>query len=528
MWHKGLIVGTALLVVLAAPGGDASAQDKSPELVRQYFDLLVSGNLQTARDLWTSEALERAERFGITFEGIPIKADCASPVIRNLEEMQIHLDPPVRNYDVLEPGAYSKLHFAALVNGRQIDYNYYARRLGEYYWFIYPQDYYSRDWPVTETRFFRIHAHPDVVQFLNPVMTDAFDEFVEDMAGTLGLDKDRIEEMETKKIEYFYCDTDETVELITGHRTKGMLDLGSNDLISATFPHYHELIHLLVNIRLHTLPLYTQPVAREGIAVHFGGRWGKHPAALRDLGVFLYREQLVSLDSILTWDGFAETSGADISYPVAGLFAEFLIDEIGLDKYFDLYVQLSGSFEEVDRQTVKDVRAIIATACGKTDWSEVVAAFESYIDKDAVKHSTTMAGLPDNGKTILEDDGYRVLRNGDWLGFEFVARADTARPEGNLLFGHDDHLDGARSALFAEHYGSEYPYEGYRWGVRYDANEAGLYDYATNRLVAKYILGISPPGDYLSDDQHRVSICFRRDMLHKVEPSNKDHKLLAH
>ena len=129
-------------------------------------------------------------------------------------------------------------------------HNYYARKLGGYYWLTAPQEYIARDWPVKVSKYLRIHCHPDVEQYVHQAGLDELDRFIETTAHKLKMSGTDLEMIAHEKIEYFYCDSDMTVKQITGQLTRGLLDLATNDVITATFPHHHELIHLLVNINL--------------------------------------------------------------------------------------------------------------------------------------------------------------------------------------------------------------------------------------------------------------------------------------
>jgi hypothetical protein len=439
--------------------------------------------------------------------------------------MRDFLVPPVKKFETLPPGDFARLEYSAIVSGSLIKYYYYAQKLGDYFWLTFPQDYYARDWPVRESEYFRLHVNPAVSSYLNPVLLETFDRFIESSAEILKLSKTSMKTIREKKIEYFFCDNDKTVKQIVGHQVKGTLDQASNDIISATLPHYHELIHLLVNIKLKELPLVTLPIIREGIAVQLGGRWGKHPSALRDLGVFLHREKIVELDSILTTKGFAANATADIAYPVAGLFSAYLYDQLGLDRYFELYLKLSGRFKTVELLTLEEIQSAMTDALAREKWTDVQADFNSYASALLVNEATAAAGASTSGKVLLETDNCLVRKDGDWLSLEFSAQGGE-QLQGSLLFGHNAELDASASALFDEHFQSKELFEGYRWAIRFDANEAGLYDYATNRLIAKYIMGISAPGDYYDQAQNKVKIRFRVSLIDGALPADGDYKLL--
>ena len=162
-------------------------------------------------------------------------------------------------------------------------HNYYTRKHGRHYWLTAPQEYIAREWPVKSSKFFRVHCHPNVDKYVHRAGLDELDRFVEKTAELLKMSGDDLDMIEQEKIEYFYCDSDTTVRQITGQLTRGLLDLATSDIITATFPHHHELVHLLVNIKLKKLPLFTLPLLREGVAVKYGGRWGKRPEALHSL-----------------------------------------------------------------------------------------------------------------------------------------------------------------------------------------------------------------------------------------------------
>jgi len=82
--------------------------------------------------------------------------------------------------------------------------------------------------------------------------------------------------------------------------------------------------------------------------------------------------------------------------------------------------------------------------------------------------------------------------------------------------------------LFNEQYEGAMPFEGYRYGLRFDTNEAGLYDYVTNQLVAKYIWGITPSDDYKNAEGTSIAVKFRKSLCEKAIPSEGSYKLLSY
>ncbi|MDZ4723412.1 MAG: hypothetical protein SGI97_05865 [candidate division Zixibacteria bacterium] len=519
-----LTIGSILVAVLVT--SSATAQDHNGAgILNDYFDLVISENYESAVQLWTEACQERSSRFDIEYTTSPFKIDCNSIIVRNSDAVRYYLSTPTRRFDELEKGKYFRFEYVVPVNGRDITTYYFTKKDRGLFWIIYPQDYYAKDWEIHESKYFRIHAHPQVAIYLNPVVLEEADYFVDRIADSLKFTTEEKALIAEKKIEFFYCNDDSTVHEITGVQTKGVTDLPSNDIISSTFPHHHEAVHLLVNIKLKRLPLMTLPFIREGIAVNFGGRWGKMSSSLMDLGIFLYQEDLVEIDSILTLEGFDMSTGADIAYPVAGIFTSYLLERLGLVKYLDLYMILSGEQNGLDSLSISAIQEKFTTALGMPDWVALMADFEKFSDVLKQKQLFASPGRLNKGKTIVKDSGWQVSQDKEWLGFEYVGIAGETL-KGSFLFASDSRLKNEASNLYEQQFGSVSDYAGYRFVVRVDQNEAGLYDLGSNQLVAKYIWGITPSNEYFVADQNRISIKFKKVLVGKLIPTPQDFKTL--
>lgn len=519
------LISTALLLIFS--GSRANCQpvehSSSAPMLGSYFDLIVSGNYESAGYLWNSAAQERSSKFGIQYENVPLKIDCTSPIVNNLAVMKDFLQPPIKRIEDLFDGKYQKLYFGAIVHGENVEHIYYAQFDGKNYWLTYPQDIYAGDWPVRESEYFRVHIHPDVEKFTNNIMFDEADRFVAQIGDSLGLTDMDLRHLQSTKIDFYYCASDEQVAQITGQRTRGVFDKGSSDIISSFFPHHHEVVHLLVDYRLRTLPLYTHPLFEEGLAVYYGGRWGKSTESLLPLGIYLYNEGLVSLDSLLSYNSFRNNAEAELAYPLAALFNRFMLEKLNKEKYFALYRKLSGSQQELSALPVDSVKNRISRALSFGDWDKLVAAFNEYLKLYQSKSYVVIPGNSGKGDGLIKGKSVVIKNDGDWLEFEFDAGTET---RGNFLFGQVDKTQAGVSAMFAEQYGNEVPFEGYRYGVRFDSNEAGLYDYATNMLLAKYIAGVNPVEGYIDPQNHKVTFRIKKSLTNGVLPSENGYKLL--
>lgn len=485
--------------------------DTDVQVLANYFDLVVSGNTESAYYLWTDACRERAGRFGIEYTDIPLKVDCNSPIIRNIDLMRDYLQPPVKKESKM-PQGFSSLLYSSLVGGKVVEYTYYMRNIEGYFWLTYPQQYYALDWKTKTTKYFNIHYDSTLELYLNPIVLDEADNAVERLGRSLNLSDDDLTMIANKKIEYFYCESDDRVKDITGHLIKGTFDLPSNDIISAFFPHYHEIVHLLVNVKLRKLPLYTIPLFREGIAVDLAGRWGKAPQTLESIGEFLLDQNIVALDSIISMSDFNNNAVSDVAYPVAGLFSGYIIDQTGMDNYLKLYRDLSGNFKSLSSLRADSIKSIIVTSLGKKDWGTINKEFVEYLHKTIDKNAGMLPGSLAKGKELRSLEHVKITENKDWIGIEATGLpGDTIT--GNILFGYNDSLKDYRSSLFNEQYKGEKAFHGYRFGIRFDQNEAGVYDYATNHLVAKYIFGLQPSDDYYNEKEKKIYFKFRKDVI---------------
>ncbi len=533
---RDLTVRLLLVFLLAIPAAAVSAQPPVPEtdhegidglearrLLAYYFDLLQSGNYESASYLWGPTAQERSARFPITYTGIlPLKVDCTNPIIRSFDEFRNHLMPASRQFQIVDTGKLFSVDFWNIVSGRRVDRRFYVEKLSDHFYFTYPQDVVARDWPVRESEFYRLRVHPDRVDYLTDVLLAAADEQVRALADSLGLSTDVIELLRTRKIEHFYCDDDSTVTRITGQTTKGMLDLASNDIISAYFPHQHEVVHLLVNIKLGELPFYSNPFLREGIAVRYGGRWGKSPSTLADLGINLYQQGFLDLDSTLTMARFQAYGSPDLVYPVAGLFCDYLLEQAGEDRFWELYRTESASFDVLFGRTLDETHGNIMAATRHLTWDDVIEDFDDWLDRYVDQRAATVPGLETSRNKVVDNsDGWTVYLDRDWLSIEVDLAATSGRNR-TFFFATQSELEGVPGLLFEDLFGPGFTNPGHRFAVRVDQNEAGLYDLVTHQLVAKYVWGLSPSDDYFDADAGIARVSFRRSLIGDAAPSGTE------
>lgn len=241
------------------------------------------------------------------------------------------------------------------------------------------------------------------------------------------------------------------------------------DFVVTTFnSHYHELVHLLMNFKLQRLPLYTHPFFQEGCAVALGGRGGKEPDVILNLGSFLYNSKMLDYSSLLSKEGFRQIN-VSLSYPVSGLYNKFLIEQIGIKRYLELYGKYSGTANEVEGMKIDESELPERAA-----WHEFIGV---YSQKKAIDFENSQT------QTQLIYDGASARIFEDLRSYYFNLR-DT------LLIGADTKRHEYHSKKFYGVFGNR-KYQGEKYLILANASEISIYNLFTNNLIANYVSSFS-------------------------------------
>ncbi len=549
-----VVLGLVIAGLFVAGAGKAIGQTEADSVARpvnpifqgntmlqEYIDLVQDRNFESARMQWSPYAHSRSVRLGIQYEGISIKADLNSPLVKL-----------ARFHPVITPRAASLLDSAYLnfqIQARQgVDvstYQYYGVRIDGYTWLTFPQDYIAKDWITKETRFFRFHISPTRDAYVNEIAIKSLDNFVDSLAVILDVSPERMKTLASEKIDYYFCADEQEVERITGVAVRGLYDLAADALVTSALPHYHEVAHLMVNFRLQSMPLTTIPLFREGIATYLGGRSTSSPSALLDMAAYLYRLDVVFVDSLLELMAFHEDMDASISYSAAGLFIKSLVDSFGMNAVLDIYRELSGNLDQTKEMSLVDIRESMENRFS-SKWEEISENFkEKYVSGEFHNHGADvylrpgLSGLATGDSTKLSQIGlasdpleenvetsrFKTIRNVTLIEAArrvYVRALPDRAGELNttIFFGKLTPEDLPASELFEEQFKGATEFKNYRFSLRFDGHEAGIYDYATSTLIAKYLTSFTPEAPYFDATDSTVSFSFPLSLVKDVSPLN--------
>ncbi len=466
------------------------ALDSPEKLVTNYFLAIKSQDWNGAKIFWDSSYIESTERFGISYQTVPAKYDCASPFV--LAAGAIHQGVVTLAIDsMVKIDDFARIDVTLKTDSDTVSARYYAVMTDLGWRLTSPAKLYSRDWNRLTTRYLNLYYSDS--SRINDFACKSADRFIEETGSLLGLSQSEMTKLSERKIDYYLCDKDE-IKSITGYHEAGMTDLPSDAIISQYFPHNHELTHLLVNYALPNLPLYTQPFLQEGLACHLGGRWGRAVNVIKYAGSATLEFDVVELEQILSYDRFKHQIGMpDISYPVSSLFVGYIIDAVGMEKFLELYRQFSGdSSSELMLQSESKIIISLEELLGRS-WDEIKTDFDlsrkQFVHAGIIPTELEQTGLGDY--SIQSGDfavSIRCLPKKNVIDILFFTTSNS----GTISFRPLDTLiQKYQSSLFAEHYPGVI-YDGCRFGLRFSPVEASLYDYWTNDLIATFSTGFSP------------------------------------
>lgn len=484
--HNGgkIILFVGLTYVLhSLPAAVTSSQGLSMDEARRFVQALVLDSDSLPNHVLPEE-LTLSERLGITYTGVQHKFligyDLDPQVKTAIREGALDYGLQVDNLE----GDFSRLRLT-VTGQRELERSFYFEGTQ----LVSPVYYFSRDWPRRNSRYF-VFCISDTTRF-NSASEIRLEDFMESVLNQLDFPNQAKEKLEREKLYYFFCKDQEEIKLLTGFASRGMGLLAYDYVISTFNCHYHELVHLLVNLKLGCVPLYTHPFLQEGIAVALGGRGGNEPRVILDLGWFLAQSGFADYRSLLDPQGFADLDPS-ASYPLCGLYSSFLLEELGVEDYLALYGEYSGTAEEISANAIEE-----GDLPAHDRWMEFLNSYKQY-------EKINFCAPPADPEPILEAPGASILEADDRYYF---------RMKGALLIGVDFAARDYRSSRFEELVTSGV-YLGQKYLVLANPQEIKVYNLLTDNLIANFVCGFSLTVERIkADEKGHFEFCVSKDLF---------------
>lgn len=433
------------------------AQNISNNRLGKIVRLIVSNSPEISKYILLNE-FENANRFGIAYQEIENKFFIASefPAVDENTIYDFKITSLVENFSLL----------SISIPSESITKEYYLQDS-----FIVSKPFFnSRNWKTKDSNHFKFFISDET--FFNDYSIEQLEKFVEIMFNELKFSEQQRNEIKQKKIYYFLCKDESEIQKVTGFATRGIYILAQDYIITTYSTHYHELIHFLINFRLNDLPIYTHPFLQEGLAVAFGGRGGLDVHTIFETGVFLVKSGFANYYELLNRKDFQNTD-ATISYPISGLYVIFLINQIGIDKFIELYKKYSTSkdLNLIDFISVNDLPS-------EEKWNLFI---DSLIDRNPIKvadnvdfNSFNITSKSENYETYSNEEEY-LFRIKDTLLLNIKKKTPTYK-----------------SKLFAEHFPIK-KYNSEKYLIIANQKEISIYNLYSNNLIGKYVASFSIP-----------------------------------
>ncbi len=503
-----LFLHFGLLVWIIIPTFAKSSEiTESKETMAYYFDLIQSGNIETAQMLWNPADIEIAERLNIQYDAIDIKIDCRSPLMTDYQNVRQHLEYGLNSHTKLGKGNYRWKFQTDLKNIKADYYYYYTEEIDGDIWLTTSYSHLTKLWQSKQSRYVRFFLHPDAVDRYNKIGAEALDAFIEKIAGKIGLDKSMMQLLEQKKIYYYLCPKDIDVFKLTGRRKQGFYDKGIDAICATGIADFNSVAKLLINLNSKDRKIKTIPFLQEGFASYLGGYSNRGAEVTLGFGKYLYDYEIMGLDSIMMMPGHKDTTGIiDIAVPIASSFNEYLYQSLGDQKYFEFYNQLSGDDPTLGNMTVDKILSEYESVSGKIA-SEIKVDFGRFLSGYSIGKSGIYPGSIDSGEELINSEGLIFRADGNRAIIEcYLNNPDSQIVE--IEFDLQEFNNDYRSRLYFDHYPDIPLFDKFRYSIRLDKNEAGLYDYATDRILAKFVNSSSIKTNYYDPKTKIVKFYF--------------------
>lgn len=441
----------------------ANTQTISNDRIEKIINLLITNSPDIANYIYSAE-LKITTRFGIEYEGIENKFFIANDIPKEFSN-DLLTGKIKYEYEIkrLEDNFSSLTITIPTLNLKR---EYFLKDS-----FLVTSTYYhSRNWKTITTDHFKFFVS-DVTLF-NEYSINLLEKFIIRISELFSFTETERNQLKEKKIFYFLCKDEEEIQKVTEFATRGIYILAQDYVITTYNTHYHELLHFLINYKLRKLPLYTHPFLQEGFAVAFGGRGGLEAHTISEMGVFLIKSGFENYKELLSKIDFPKTD-ASISYPISGLYTEFLIKNFEIDNYLKLYRKYSGTSEKVLFEIINEEDLL-----SNDKWNLFIDSLSS---QNPVKTKVDLNVL--GYKLITKQNDFEVYKNEAEYFF---------RIKDTLLISAPTIISNFKSKIFSQHFPSR-EYKSEKYLIIANQNEISVYNLFSNNLIGKYVASFSLP-----------------------------------
>ena len=426
------------------------------ERASQFIDALINSS-DSLESFVFPEELAISKRLGIQYEGVNnkflISYEIPAEIVADIKNKQINYNIDIQNLD----DVYSILNFK--VSAKNFKTKYYFKNE----FLISPPYFYYNNWQKIESEHFIFYVSD--TEYFNQYSIEILESFISEIFVAMNYTEEEILLLKKEKIIYLLCKDEDEIEKLTSYKARGMCNLAYDYLITTYNCHYHELVHLLMNCKMKKLPLYTHPFLQEGLAVALGGRGGKEPEVILNLGHFILSSGFINYTELFNASNF-KNYDASMSYPVSGLYIKFLLSLYSFENFVELYRKYSSANVSQTMISPNDLPAF--------------SKWENFLNEY----------LSNSISVDFNEENYRLLTENDFYYLKGKDDKYLVSSKGSFLISTPDSPENYKSNIFQEYY-PELEYKGEKYLLRINDNEIAVYNLFTNNLIANYVSGFT-------------------------------------
>jgi hypothetical protein len=462
-----------------------------PQQIKNFFDDLIKNHPVLSQYLHP-EALEESKRLNITYEDVPNKFLISYDIDESIKEKINKGELSYQlSYKQLEDD-FSNAVFKTNENNYSKGFYFRNEML------VSPSSYFIRNWEKKELKYFKIFLSDPVL--FNGYSVEQLDYFVDVMLDLLNVTQSEKELLEKEKINYILCKDADEIEKVSGFNTRGIYILAYDEIITTYNCHFHEIAHLLINFRLKNLPLYTLPFLQEGFATAVGGRGGLGRNVLLDIGYFLDKSRFIPFNSIVTKSEFL-SEDASMTYPVAALYNLFLMEELGIESYLDLYLTYSGDADYISNLSLDSIIM------------PPIENFYAYRD-NYKKQNGIFLEVNEDFRIITESKAGTIMESENF--YLMKIRSNLLLKTSVPLSNYKSNPAKSGSPLRSKKFEEVFPginYAGYKYLIKADSREVYIYNLYTNILIASYCAGFTTDNKEVTTEEGYFIFYVSKDLF---------------
>jgi len=360
---------------------------------------------------------------------------------------------------------------------------------------------YLRNFDLIQTKYFDVYYRSR--DQLNDFAIYDLDQFVENVAETFGVSPKKLLQLSHNRMEYFLLESESEVAEFLGFPSQGTYYTPCDVIISRRLPDYHEVVMFMLDYTQPEHGLYVEPFISRGIACDLGGRFGQSRDVMWQVANFTLENDIFELSDILTFDDFRNKVGnIDFSFPLSLALVNTLKKRIGVNGVLELFNELSGTVEDVNTWSTDYIESKLTARVGM-NWDAIVAATRTEVAEDPFPNLKPGV-ISDSGLVEFESGTsryhLRVTLDSGWYNVVVTPFHRDSIPQGSIVLSGSigRQLASFKSFLWSEQF-PDREYNSEVYAIRFDGQEVGVYDYLTNRLIAKYVAGFDHDSNLVSD-----------------------------